>query len=176
MNIFPNTNPNSNAYSGPTANDTLQNVPPHIAITNIHEAVPGVMKADILFNYWSGEITTNTTWSNDAYGNPIYVGGDITVLDGVTLTISSGTEVCFAANSDDQGAGYDSTKCELIVEGTLEADGVTFRSDSDSPSNADWQGIRAAWGTVNLVNSTLQHAQNGVWLGSAAPAVLEGVA
>ena len=107
----------------------------------------------------SGPIATNTTWSGT-----VHIGGDVTVLDGVTLTISPGTEVRFAANSDDQHGGYDPDKCELIVEGTLEADGVTFRSDSGSPANSDWQGIKVDGGSINLTNSTVQHAQFGVYL------------
>ena len=88
----------------------------------------------------SGTYREDVTWGP---GMPP-ISGDITIPSGVTLTISPGTEVRFAANSDDQHGGFVSDKCELIVEGTLDADGVTFRSDSGSPANSDWQGIRAA--------------------------------
>ena len=51
------------------------------------------MVADLILNYWAGPITTDTVWEPDAYGNPVYLGGDITVLDGVTLTIGGETTV-----------------------------------------------------------------------------------
>ncbi|RKY57263.1 MAG: hypothetical protein DRP95_07185 [Candidatus Latescibacterota bacterium] len=79
------------------------------------------------------------------------------------MTIEPGTEMVFKANWDDQHGGYDPEKCELIVEGTLEANGVTFKSGSGSPSNSDWQGIRVlSRGSANLTNCTIEHAVVGV--------------
>ena len=82
---------------------------------------------------WSGELTGNVIWSGT-----VDVVGDVTVPADRTLTISSGTVVEFAATSDDQSAGYNPNACELLVKGTLVAEGVTFRS---AESELDWSGI-----------------------------------
>ena len=89
---------------------------------------------NVYTDYWEGDITESTTW--DAAN--IYVGADLTVKSGVTLTINSNTVVHFlnprtstgfsATNShgtDGNGTGHS----ELIIEGTLNVSpGVKFRS------------------------------------------------
>ena len=49
----------------------------------------------------SGQITTNTTWSQN-----VLVTGDVVVTSGVTLTIAPGVTVFFAAHSDDRAGGF----------------------------------------------------------------------
>ncbi|HID28908.1 MAG TPA: hypothetical protein EYP19_02760, partial [Desulfobacterales bacterium] len=79
----------------PDTRNSLGN-PTGFAVTDISSSAT-TMTANFYHNYWSGSITSNTTWSGE-----IYVGGDITVNSGVTLTISPGTTVNFAT-TDDQG-------------------------------------------------------------------------
>ncbi len=78
----PYTNPSSNGYDGDE-----QSKVSNFAITNIR---PGGL-CDILFNYWAGEIKEDVTWRRDR--TPYYLGENISVPTGVTLTIEAGTEV-----------------------------------------------------------------------------------
>lgn len=59
----------------------------------------------------SGFINANTTWTKSA--GPYTLTGDVTVAQGVTLTIEKGTEIRFPATSRD-----------LIIDGTLRAIGA----------------------------------------------------
>ena len=91
----------------------------------------------------SGPLTIDNTWSDT-----IYITGDVTVPEGITLTILSGTQVIFAALQDDQASGEDTSRCELIIQGSLIAEGeesdlITFTSNSSSPQKNDWRGIIA---------------------------------
>ena len=70
----------------------------------------------------SGPITTDTTW--DLTGSPYMLSGDVTVLSGITLTITPGVEVQIFTATD-----------ELIVDGSLIAEGtsdqgILFRGQS----------------------------------------------
>ncbi|MBX5484870.1 MAG: right-handed parallel beta-helix repeat-containing protein, partial [Myxococcaceae bacterium] len=67
-----------------------------------------------------GQLPGNTTW--DPAGNPWTITGDLTVPAGVTLTIQPGTQVVFASG-DAMGSGANSSRTELIVEGTLLSQG-----------------------------------------------------
>lgn len=87
----------------------------------------------------SGHVTTDRVWK----GN-ISLTGDVTINSGVTLTIFRGATVTFPANSDDQSGGHNSSKSELIVNGTLTAQGISgdhiiFQSTNSTPG--DWYGI-----------------------------------
>jgi hypothetical protein len=91
----------------------------------------------------SGELTESTTWN--ASSSPYLVTGDITVPEGITLTIEPGVEVRFTT-SDDQGSGRDANRVELNVIGELIAvgtatDSIVFTSSASSPAAADWYGI-----------------------------------
>ncbi len=109
-------------------------------------------------------ITADTTWSGT-----VEVTGDITVESGATLTISPGTVVRFAANSDDQGTGCYPDKCELVIRGALVANNATFCSDASQPTNSDWEGITVRpGGSATLTDCTLNHAVWGVYVEDAA--------
>ncbi|RME21568.1 MAG: hypothetical protein D6800_11940 [Candidatus Zixiibacteriota bacterium] len=82
---------------------------------------------------FSGSISTNTTW-NDKY----YIGGDITVESGATLSITANTEVIFLSG-DAQSGGNNTSKSEIIVEGELKADDATFKHIDGTKGG--WQGI-----------------------------------
>lgn len=62
-----------------------------------------------------GTITENQTWSNT-----VYLIGDVTVPKNVTLTIQPGTTIHFS-DYDILQSGKDKTKCEIIVDGFLDA-------------------------------------------------------
>ena len=89
---------------------------------------------------WSGTLSSDTTWSG-----AVCVDGDVTIPSGVTLSLGSETEVLFSSGA-------------LIVSGTLEAAGVTFRSgNAVSPSTSDWSVIRVeSGGTADLSGATIQ--------------------
>ena len=77
----------------------------------------------------TGAITSDTVW--DVTGSPYVVTGDITVNNGVSLTVDAGVEVRFDGNY------------ALIVRGTLLADGtpsdpVLFTSNRPEPAPGDW--------------------------------------
>ena len=124
---------------------------------------------DIYINYWAGPITASTTWSGT-----VYVGGDVTISSGVTLTVASGTEVHFLANTDDTGGGDDMARSELIVAdggvlnavaGTTEADHITFRSANDAadPPPYEWYGIHVeSGGNATLTNVTIRDGMHCV--------------
>ena len=121
-----------------------------------------------LLNSKSGPLTGHEIWCGT-----VYVTGDVTVLDGAMLTIQPGTEVLFAANSDYASGGYSSSKCELIVQGKLVAEGtesnpITFRSTNTSnPTKSDWYGIRfdtSADPASVVDHCTIRDAWGGIYL------------
>ncbi len=98
-------------------------------------------------NTVSGNITTDTVWSQN-----ILITGDVTVPNGVTLTIEPGVTVFFDIN-DDQSSGYWTNRSELHVFGTLIAEGA-----EDNPiyftTNAPVK-VENKWGSINIrLNST----------------------
>jgi hypothetical protein len=83
----------------------------------------------------SGEITTNTTWTND---NIYVLSGFVYVEDGATLTIQAGTVI----------KGDKASKGTLIVTrtGKIQAVGnanqpIVFTSNEATPNYGDWGGI-----------------------------------
>jgi len=69
----------------------------------------------------------------------------VTVPDNVTLTIEAGTTVKFVALNDDQKAGSNTSRIELIIKGSLVAQGtssapITFTSTSMTPAKGDCTG------------------------------------
>ncbi|PIS46245.1 MAG: hypothetical protein COT22_01010 [Ignavibacteria bacterium CG08_land_8_20_14_0_20_37_9] len=127
----------------PTANKT------HIAITDITRHT-GYMSLKAYYNYWTEDITTNTTLS----GN-VFIGKNITVSPGVTLTVQPGAKLNFLNGSS------------LIVNGTLASNGtstnkVTF--DFISPNSTTQNGIRVYTGaTLNVSNTIVKRAWYGIY-------------
>ena len=89
-------------------------------------------------HYWTGRIEQDTTWRDT-----VYVGGDVTIASGATLTLAPDTKVHFLPYCDDTQGGLDSTRAELIVEGRLhaQAEGIVFCSANAASLGADWYGI-----------------------------------
>ena len=106
---------------------------------------------------WSGELVGHSEWSGT-----ILVTGDVTIPDGMDLTIAADTEIRFAANSDETGGGEDPARSELIVRGNLTTvgGGITFRSSNTTdPSHDDWYGIRVkSLGVARLTDVTVRDA------------------
>jgi len=104
------------------------------------------------------DIVDDTTWS----GNKT-IAGEVAVMPGVTLTINPTVTVNFAANS---GA-------KLMVEGTLNADGVTFKSSAGSPTYRDWEGILLRGDLSLLRNCIIKDAEYAVVCEGADDIVIE---
>lgn len=90
---------------------------------------------------FQGTISSNTVWSQN-----ILITGDVTVNSGVTLTINPGVTVFFAANSDALASGLWITDSEILVYGTLIAEGtvaqpIYFTSNAATKASEDWGGI-----------------------------------
>ena len=113
----------------------------------------------------TGEINQNETWSGK-----IFVTGDITVEEGVTLTILPGTIITAVAFSDDQYGGEDhlndlaypkdpdrleTQSIVIMVRGRLNAIGtpdkkIVFTS-SKKQTTYDWDGLYLVHGKLDYV-------------------------
>jgi len=98
----------------------------------------GSAASDASEPYWTGRIEQDTTWRG-----MVYVGGDVTIAAGATLTLAPNTQVLFLPYRDETQGGLDSTRAELIVEGQLaaQAGGIVFRSADAGSWGADWYGL-----------------------------------
>jgi len=102
----------------------------------------------------SGNITQNTTWFRSTY----VVTGNVTVNEGVTLTVEPGTIVKFSANT------------ELVVDGTLSAqstatDSIVFTSLRDDNHGGDTNGDSTAtvpapgdWNRIRFYTSSCNNS------------------
>jgi len=109
-----------------------------------------------------GTLPGDETWSGE-----VEITGDVIVPQGVTLTINPGTVVRFSALNDEEVGGSDDLLCELIIEGSLVADQVTFTSSNTTNATAgDWYGIVAqpssGLASVNLSGCTVEYANLGI--------------
>jgi hypothetical protein len=91
----------------------------------------------------SGAISADENWCQA--DNPHVVSGDVTVNEGVTLTIEPGTTVKF-----------DYRTVDLNVQGTLLAQGtytdtILFTSGSDAPNPGDWGHVHFLPASTNSV-------------------------
>ncbi|MCD4820318.1 MAG: right-handed parallel beta-helix repeat-containing protein [Candidatus Cloacimonetes bacterium] len=80
----------------------------------------------------ANNVNFNSTWQN--IGFPFFINGDITIIDGVALTIEPGCDLRFNGNYQIQVLGT------LIANGTL-ADSITFTSNQIAPDKGDWKYI-----------------------------------
>ena len=88
--------------------------------------------------YVTGRLEQDTTWRDT-----VYVGGDVTIAAGATLTLAPNTQVLFLPYRDATRGGLDSTRAELVVEGRLaaHAGGIVFGSADAGSLGADWHGL-----------------------------------
>jgi hypothetical protein len=97
-------------------------------------------------------ILANTVW--DKAGSPYLITGDVTVKEGVTLTVQAGVKVIFLTDSDSTVGGDTPYDSELRVNGTLsvvgtEAEPVLFTSSEETKRAGQWGGIYAATAKLN---------------------------
>ncbi|HPR87312.1 MAG TPA: C25 family cysteine peptidase [bacterium] len=114
-------------------------------------------------------LTGGTFSSNEYWFEHLYVRGDVTVNSGYTLTVMKGAKITFATN-DDRSGGINTTKCELIVNGTLKADSATFIG----PTKGSWCAIRftsTASSNCKLEKCTIENAQTGVYISGSDPTI-----
>ncbi|MEM4701112.1 MAG: NosD domain-containing protein, partial [Candidatus Bathyarchaeia archaeon] len=107
--------------------------------------------------YVEGEITIDTVWT--LVDSPFILSGNVTVRDGVTLTIEPGVEVKFGGKFSLIING------RLIAKGTTEFDGlIKFTSNKATPEPGDW-GTLYFNGTSQppslLENSMIEYGANG---------------
>lgn len=114
----------------------------------------------------AGNIVTDTTWKRS--GGPVYIHGDVAILNGATLTIEAGVEVRFY---DVKGTGGYEDGAELVVRsGALVADGSTglpvkFTSANGVKKMGDWGAIVVEGGNqIILENAIIEYATNGLRL------------
>jgi hypothetical protein len=90
--------------------------------------------------------------------SPILITGDIIIPEGITLTIEQEVIVQFKANYDDSQGGWDVTRSEIDVYGTLNINGkenrrILLTSDAGTKKQDDWLGIvfadTGATGNIN---------------------------
>lgn len=93
----------------------------------------GLYKMDI--DNYSGTLASDATLGL----SPVYMNGDVTIPDGVTLTVGPGVEVEIAVG-DRAASGSDSTLSELIVQGKLEVSGSSGSTAAFDP-DVEWYGI-----------------------------------
>jgi len=110
----------------------------------------------------SGTLVSDETWSGT-----VELQGDLIVPQGVTLTVLPGTTVEFPQFFDITLGGDDNSKSELIVHGSLLAEGesgnpIVFTSHAaGSAQKGDWVGIYVA-GDIRLQYATVEYAEYGI--------------
>ncbi|NVB82617.1 MAG: DUF4215 domain-containing protein [Kofleriaceae bacterium] len=112
-----------------------------------------------------GVLWANTTLLA-ATGN-YTAAGDLSVAPGVTLTIEPGVTLTFASSSDIMLAGQSTSRGELIVRGTLVANGTAANPitiGSTSTSSGSWYGVELESTSHDSVldDLTIRHATYGV--------------
>ncbi|MDF1565123.1 MAG: PKD domain-containing protein [Deltaproteobacteria bacterium] len=121
-----------------------------------------------------GNLNVNTRW--DLAGSPYVLTGDVTVAPQATLTIEPGVVVQGAA-SDALGGGTDAARVELIVRGTLVADGSAaspIRFQGASQGAGSWYGITldTGAGASSITNAEISDAELGLWMRTSNRPVL----
>ena len=148
-------------------------------------AAVGLAALGLLFTATPGwAITTSGVLpSNEVWSGSIELTGDVTVPTNITLTVLPGTRVACWDYYDDQGGGVDIRRIELIVNGTLIANGasanpIVFTSSPLVPParRADWYGIRLLGGTNGasvIRHCVVEYAVNGLDLGATLASPVE---
>jgi hypothetical protein len=110
------------------------------------------------YNVKSGEITGNEIWEDDFY----IINGDLIVTEGASLTIGPNASVLILYDYPSDGYEYD--KLPIIVDGSLSANGVTFKSSKPiNPQPGDWQGfVIGDQAVLTLVDCTIEHANDAI--------------
>ena len=150
---------------------TYDHPPSRRAVRNIcvtrDEADPatGSATVDVYFDHWVGDIAGMETWGPD----PVYVGGDVRILDGASLTIADNTAVRFLVpiGADDTGSP------ELIVDdnGRLSVGtGVTFGTVDRAGARIAAHGLRVETGGTATLNGVTINEGEHRWSGQVTVA------
>jgi parallel beta-helix repeat protein len=174
------TNPSSDFHASAYSNN--QNTPSHIGVRNISiDTINAKIYADLLVNNWYDTLDGNTTWGNPSQYMGYAITGDVVVEASDTLTIEEGTTIYFQDTEDNQAGGADNGRCELIVYGTLIAEGtssdsILFIPSSEqlgSASPRDWYGIRLMPGSKAVMEYCgIRYAEFGVYMDSSSQATI----
>lgn len=124
------------------------------------DATAAAERADV--NYVESDIAEDTTWTADE--GPYRIVADVTVEEGATLVVESGTTIQLAAD------------ISLVVEGNLSAEGtearpVTVSTAPQAPDRIRWASIRyegSSRSRLSLEHVTLERATNGLTVDSSA--------
>ncbi|UCG68937.1 MAG: right-handed parallel beta-helix repeat-containing protein [Thermoplasmata archaeon] len=109
---------------------------------------------------YEGQIASDTIW--DIGNSPYFIEGNITVSEGVKLTIEAGCEVRFN--------GY----YGLFIEGNLSAEGspeaqITFTSNRSSPTMNDWRGVQIdSKGTAKIRYCSIRYSEYAIYLNESS--------
>jgi len=173
------TNPNSNLYSFHNGR-WYQDIPSHFSIRNLQADPSDSTKLimDVLANHWYDSLTASTVWGDSTKETGYAITGDFKVPAGDTLKILKGTRIYFQADHDDLAGGASGSKCELIVYGTLIAEGTSSDSIYFIPSSeqlgtaeaGDWYGIRIMAGSEgnSLKYCAIRDAYNGIFMNDSS--------
>ena len=123
--------------------------------SNVAGALPfdGAPTGPGLHGYWYED---QTLAADTIYEVP----GDMVIAPGATLTLSSGTTLRMAANSDFMAGGDERNLTEIVVLGGLVTGEfvdhpVVFTSAGNPPIPGDWYGIR--------LGATTEHVDTSLW-------------
>ncbi len=121
------------------------NLDAHVAGLTHNPAI-AIMAAPV-FTSVSGALAANTNWPANSR---IYVTGTLTVNAGVTLTVGAGTIVKIYS-----GTATNGTAAEIVVNGTLQVNGVDGNPVVFAPDAAggNWGGIELPVATSNVTAS-----------------------
>ena len=110
----------------------------------------------------SGLISADETWT--AAGSPYILQSDVTVPEGVTLTIEAGVQILVGATEILPDGTPE--EVELIIRGALHVNGsllnkVTFSPESPLSGEGSWRGIYVlpGTGTVSINHASISGAQ-----------------
>ncbi|MCP4547418.1 MAG: S8 family serine peptidase [bacterium] len=139
-----------------------------VSVDALNPGLEGLLGAGYIDAYrtltlW-GTIDSDTTLAGE-----VWIGGDVVVADGVTLTIAAGTLIHVAADDIEPADGYagqDPDRIEIFLEGALAVNGsggseVVMEGWSDDPEAGDWVGfiIDAQTDGVTASHFEVRHAE-----------------
>lgn len=114
---------------------------------------------------YSQVLIEDTVWEGE-----ILLEEDVLVPAGVTLTVRKNTTVKVSpARSTKTDPEYMSSLTEITVRGSFVVEGtsgnpVTFRSNPTEENDDQWAGIIIDGGNAQIVSSTIQNAESGIWV------------
>ena len=109
--------------------------PLHVALRNIvvNRGTDPHALVNIFHGYWEGTLTQSASWSSD-----VYVGGDLIVPEGITLTIGNGTTVHFLKPRESDVNSNEIAEIVVRDRGTLDiGTDVTFTSAHERKNRFD---------------------------------------